>query len=705
MGVMTKMRESTAVVLWVVVFAFGGLWVLQDSGAFENIGMGQQRHIAVVNGAPISVQDFNEAFEQRRRAYEQQTGQPASPAVRDQIADQVYQELVDDMLREREMDRLGITVSDIEVRNMVLGPRPDPLVAQLFPDGEGGVDRARVIALFNDPETFQQIYGVDPLVLENYLRAKRRVEKLSLLMESSIRVTDAEIREEYLRRHRRASADFVALRYADVPDAQVEVADRDLRRFYDANRQEFHRPRTVTLEYVTMDQRPSAADTAAALQQLGQLRNEFAAADDDSLFVAQRFSQIPYTGRYLSPGEIPADLASVIYDDLTVGRIVGPVAAEGYGMLAKINSVRPTEQTAVRARHILIGQRGEPADQRAAQLARAEELVQAIEAGDISFADAARQYSQDPGSAERGGDLGYFTRGRMVPAFEEAAFGASPGQVVGPVETEFGYHIIQVNARANHEVRLAIVAHEVTLTSITLRELRDRIEDVKVYSETGSNFQDEAARAGLQVQRVTVEADQQVIPDLGANRQIRRFVERTRPGRTSDVIDTGDAFVYLRTVDVQREGYRPFDEVRAEIEPRVRLERKREIQIERLRQAVREHGFEGLPETLDVPLRTAASVQFNNPMIPNIGREPRFVGTALGLREGQTSGVVAGENAAFVLVVRSSNMVDPTQMSGTERESIRNALTTRKRDSVIAEWMETLRDQAEIEDHRAQVLL
>lgn len=89
----------------------------------------------------------------------------------------------------------------------------------------------------------------------------------------------------------------------------------------------------------------------------------------------------------------------------------------------------------VRARHILV------ADQNTAN------MVMAKLKGGAKFEDLAKQYSTDPSSKDKGGELGFFGRGQMVPQFQDAAFGAKAGQVVGPVKSPFGYHIIQVEEK------------------------------------------------------------------------------------------------------------------------------------------------------------------------------------------------------------------------------------------------------------------
>lgn len=121
-------------------------------------------------------------------------------------------------------------------------------------------------------------------------------------------------------------------------------------------------------------------------------------------------------------------------------------------LIEAIGDQMPTTGERVRASHILISvAQDAPEEQQQLALAKAISITQRIQAGE-DFAELARQYSEDPGSASNGGDLGFFGRGMMVPEFEAAAFGLEVGQVTAePVRTQFGYHIIKVTDRDRGE--------------------------------------------------------------------------------------------------------------------------------------------------------------------------------------------------------------------------------------------------------------
>lgn len=137
------------------------------------------------------------------------------------------------------------------------------------------------------------------------------------------------------------------------------------------------------------------------------------------------------------------------------------------------NRARFRQEDSVHASHILI-RTPEQADAAAKAKARAQadDVLAQLKKG-ADFAGLATKVSQDPGSAPNGGDLGFFSKGRMVPAFEEAAFGLKPGQTSGVVETPFGFHIIRViEAKASRDLEYPEVKAQIE--DYLKQQLRDQ---------------------------------------------------------------------------------------------------------------------------------------------------------------------------------------------------------------------------------------
>lgn len=694
MGVMTKMRENTAAVLWILVFAFGILFMLQDSQVFDTVGLSNANNIAEVDGDLITYEEYNRAVNRRLDLYRDQTGESASTEVVDLFRQQVFDELVENRLREREMDRLGITVSDSEVIEMVLGDNPDPFIRQQFGDGQGGVNRELLQSVIDNPEARDSWIEV-----EDYLRSKRRGEKLDKLIEATVRVSDEEVKAEYIRRNKKADARYVALRYADIPDDEVTLSDRDLQRFYDDNREDFARDRSYDVQYVSFSKLPSASDTTAIQTELEGLRPAFETAADDSAFVQNNLSERPYAGTFFTAQELDGKVAQAVFADPTPGRVVGPVMANGEIQLVKIQEVQPAENTAVKARHILISsQETDTAEETEAARQKALDIMGQIRGG-ADFAELAREMSDDPGSGRAGGDLGWFGRGQMVEPFEEAAYGASVGELVGPVKSQFGFHLIEVQARSDQEARLATLARRIQASPVTLGEIDERARDFQYYASEADDFEAEAGNYGT-VETVQITEDMQSIPGIGTSRAITNFLSSADEGSISDVVELSDKLVVLRVTGVTEQGYRPFDEVRAELEPRARLEAKKKIQSERLREVLQSTGgFDGLAEAAGVTERVASQVTYNNTLVPTLGREPMFVGTALGLAQGELSPVLEGDNSAYVLRVERVYEADMAAFENA-KSGIRDELLQRKRQQVRSRWLAELKDGAEVSDYR-----
>ncbi len=685
---MNKMRENTGIVLWILVFAFGVIWVLQDSGGLDAVGIGSGVDIAVVDGDPVPYQTYVQTVQQQAQQYQERTGESMPPQLLEQLRESIFQSLVENKLREHEMNRLSISVTGEEIYEMVTGDNPHEIIRSYFSDEQGNVDRVLLQNFIENPDASE-----DWIQIEDYLRSERRRQKMDNLLAATVHITDRNVEEEYRRRNLSVNVEWAGLAYASIPNDSVVVSERDLRRFYDDHRDEYARNRAYDIAYVSQSKLPSAEDSAAVYAELERMKDSFAAAEDDSLFLLRNISRRPFSDAWFSAGDLDAEIASVVFPNPEQGSVLGPVAVGSEAHLIKIRDIRPADIT-VRASHILL--RTSDEDENISN--QLVEIRDRIQSGEVDFAEMARQYSEDA-SASQGGDLGWFGPGRMVAPFEEAAFGARVNQVVGPIKTQYGYHLIVVVARAENEVSIADFALEIDANVATLNQIQEQLEDLRYFAEETGDFDQEAQRMGMSIQRVRVEEEQVSIPDIGSGYAVLDFLETADQGDISDIIELDETFITVHVDDIIPEGYQSFEEVQTEIEPRTYIEKKKEVLVERLERAYEAGGFDNLSSIPGVRTQNAF-VTFESNVVPGLGAEPLFVGTAFALDEGASSGIVAGNNTVFALQVTQVN--EPAPITESEQENIRQQLLEQRQNTVRTQWITSLREHADIEDFRSR---
>lgn len=694
MGVMNNLRENTGVILWILVFAFGVIWVLQDSGGLNAVG-NLSNNIGTVNGDPITIDEYNQAIDQQVQSYQNQSGDNMPPQMLDQTRDRVFNQLVEARLREQEMARLGLGVSEEELVDMIQGADPHPIIVAYFSDGNGGVDRALLQNFIANPDA-----TADWINIEEYLRSERRRQKLENLISASVRITERDVEEEWARQNKSVDVRYVASRFTALSDDDISYNDGDLRSFYNDNRDEFAREKSFDLAYVTSSKAPTAADTAVVFSDMEALRESFAAAENDSLFLARNGSELPWSDAYFRRDELAEDLADVIFDNLEAGTVYGPVLSGGQVHLVKVIDVRAPEETAVKARHILFQAEEGDDEARAEARTTANDVRRQLRNGG-DFAELAAEYSDD-GSANRGGDLGWFGPGRMVAEFEEAAFGARIGQIVGPISTQFGFHLIEVTDRATEEAKIADYALTLRASVQTLNRVQSNLDDLQYFATEEGDFEGESGRRYLSVRTVAIEADQQFIPGLGNSRALLNFLETASAGDVSPVIELNDVFFVATVRSVTDAGFQPFDEVRAQIEPRVRNMMKAEVLADRMNDALATSGFDGLAAAMDIAEREAEGLSFSNQSVPGIGRDAKFVGAALSMGEGETSGAIAGSNSVYVIHVTAVS--DPVAIQPSDFSRLQEQLRNQQQNLVRSQWITALRETADIVDNRRAFL-
>jgi peptidyl-prolyl cis-trans isomerase C len=184
-------------------------------------------------------------------------------------------------------------------------------------------------------------------------------------------------------------------------------------------------------------------------------------------FPSEAEFQKELTKRHTTMAQLEEDQRRDLINSKTIEAEVAPkltVTDQELDAFYKGNPEQFKEQESVRASHILIGvAKDAPAATKAAAKTEAEGVLKRVKAGE-DFAALAKQYSKDPGSAAVGGDLNFFPKGQMVPAFDAAAFALKPGEVSDLVETEFGYHIIKLTEKREGR-------------TVPLAEVKDRLSE------------------------------------------------------------------------------------------------------------------------------------------------------------------------------------------------------------------------------------
>ncbi len=313
MGVMTKFRDNTGIVLWILIGSFGLLWVIMDVYDPNALSAGPSS-LGSVNGESISLEEYNQRVEYYSTAYTQQTGTSMTAETRAIYESQVWEDLVSARLLEQKMDELGITVTDGEVLEMAYGDNPDPLIYQYFAREDGTIDRFAVENVLASGE-----YTQEAIAIELQLRQKRRQDKLRNFITAGLQVTDQDVLNEFERRNSFAEFSFIRFPYNEVDDASIEVSDADVRAFYNDNKERYKQDESYRAKLVSFSTLPTSEDTLSIMEEVRVLIPAFAEAEDDSVFLIRQQSVTPYTSVFINKDEIREEYAPVL--EVGVGEV------------------------------------------------------------------------------------------------------------------------------------------------------------------------------------------------------------------------------------------------------------------------------------------------------------------------------------------------------------------------------------------------
>jgi peptidyl-prolyl cis-trans isomerase D len=505
----------------------------------------------------------------------------------------------------------------------------------LFPDGK--------FVGQEEYENFAQRFDMTVPQLEARVKEDILVRKLRALVSSSAFVGDTEVRDEFDQRNTKVKFEYAVITQADILKG-LHPTDEELKAFYERNKANYNNsiPEKRQIKYVVVDSAKIAAATTVTDQDLQAYYDQ-------------------HRDEYREPEQVK--VSHIL--------IKTPLPAPG---------AKEDEKAVADAR------------------AKAEDILKQLKAGG-DFAKLAEKYSDDPGSAKSGGELGWIGRGRTVPEFEKAAFSLGKGQTSDLVKSSYGFHIIHVEDKQQ--------AHLKTLAEVK-SEIEEKVKQQKTARATESAANallsqartagfDKAAAAKAQA-TITTEFFSRTdsLPGLGPNPQFMDAVFSEAEKAPPDVVQVPQGFVVFQLLAVRPPATPTFEEIRSRVESEFKNERAGFLLQQKTQElsdrAKAEHDLKKAAKNLDATVKTSDLVAPDG-QVPDIG-SMAGASAIFSLKPGQISGpFTAGGNGVVAQLLEKQAPTD--QEFAEKKDGIRQSLIEGKQNDLFGLFVANLRKDME----------
>ena len=489
-------------------------------------------------------------------------------------------------------------------------------------------------------------FGLSVAQFEREVKAQIASDKLLATIGATATATDKQIKEQVEKQDTKVKFDYAVITLDDIKK-QVHPTDAELKSFYDQNKQEYVNsiPEKRKARYIVID-RSKLADgiqiTQADLQQYySQHQDEF---------------RIPET---------------------------------------------------VTVRHILIktpvpGPDGK-FDQKAVEAAKAkaEDIEKQLKNG-ADFAELAKKYSEDPGSAQNGGLLPPLTRGRTVPEFEKAAFGTPVGQTTGVIRTSYGFHIIRVEGK--QEARMKPLDEVKAQIEPILKQQKaaaqtQRLADT-VQSLARTNGLDKAASdKGLTVTTTDFLANSDSLPGIGTSQDLMSDIFAAKKMDPPDIATIPQGYAIYQVTDVEPAQTPTFDQIKAKVQDEFTTQRAQAMLAQKTQElsdrAHSEHDLKKAAQELGATMKTSDLVGPTE-QVPDIGALTGAAASIFNLQPGEISGPIGLQTSGVVVMLVDKQQPTDEQLKKSW-DSAKETLLAQKRQELEGLYIQNLRERLEKE--------
>jgi peptidyl-prolyl cis-trans isomerase D len=696
MAILGEIRKNSIVLIVVIGMA---LFAFVISGVFDGAGTMSQEPVAIVGDEEVNIEQYS----RRVDAVERNTGMSNVQAV-NTVWDQVVTEYSFDQLQEE----LGLEVGRGHVENFIAnspGFRQD----SRFQNALGDFDVVAFTDFINDskrnnPEMYRQWQ-----LQEESIQSSISKQLYTTMILAGIYHTVFDGKVAHALENDKISISYVKVPYSSIPDSLVTITDRDIKKYINTHSADFEVEESRSIRYVVFDETASVEDNLAIENELKKLLepqvifNEvseseetlasFSQTDNVQEFIAE-YSELPYSEAYQTKAQL-GTYANTLFE-LKEGEVFGPYKDSSQFKLSRMMDV--DRGGSVKARHILFAYAGSQSASSEVTRTKAEarrevyRVLRLARAKGADFAELARTYSDGP-SKNRGGDLGFFRRGDMVESLNDYAFEKPIGSV-GVVETDFGYHIIEVQEKED-VVLVASVVKKIVPSEATSNEVFRKATEFEIDSKK-NGFSSAAESSGNDPRSAAnLSLMEESIPGLGAQRTIVKWVfeEETRINDIKRFDLMGGGYVVAELTDARAAGTSSVEDAQNRVRPILLHDKKYDLLVSKYGDNA---TLANLAEDYGQTISTSSAINAAAGSIAGAGTEPFVVGSGFSLQMNETSALIQGKQGVFVLEV--DLFEEATLLRSFEGYS--NLLSEEVINRLRPLIDEVIRDQYEVVDNR-----
>jgi peptidyl-prolyl cis-trans isomerase D len=698
MAVLSKIRQRSFFLIVIIALALFS-FVLADvikSGTFGS----SANSVGSINGTDISAQEFMQQV-----AMMEKQGQGMSNT---QAMNTAWEQKVRSIILGEEFEKLGLKIGGEQLIN-VIKQNPNFAQNQQFLNAAGQFDENKfkeyIKSLKNAPNQEQWLQWKD---FEKNIETYAVEQMYNTMIKSAIVTTKAEGKFAYQMEENKADFDYVTIAFSTVNDKQVKVTDAEILEFMKKNPKKYKSDPTRSIDFILVDSKPSKEDEAAMLESISGVltgkvvyneqtkKNDtidgFKTVSNVGKFVNDN-SDIKFDSTYVAKKDLPVEFQEQLFN-LPAGAVYGPYIHNGHQCLSRMIGRKPN--ATAKASHILLAYKG--AERSTATRTKEEaqklanDLLAQAKANPGNFPMLAITNSDDPGSKNNGGEYDNIAPGQMTPKFNDFVFN-NPVGTMGVVETEFGFHVMKVSGK-NDAVLLGTVAQKIQASDATIDAAYTKASQLESSALENKDFEAIAKKAGLVVAPATnIKAYDEYVQGLGSQREIVRwsFNKETEVGGIKR-FEVPQGFVVAKLKDINDTELLPLDVAKQSIEPILKNQKKAEI----IKKKMSGSSLEAVSKASGASVLSATAVTVKNPMIMNIGMEPKVVGKAFGLAAGKTSEIIEGTSGMFV--VRAKKVVKAPAIS--DYAKYINQEKSQNQSYASSQAYIAIKDKAEIKDNR-----